>query len=345
MSVLEIDNVSKVFGTNPASVIPLLGGDLSKDEILERTGHVVGLRNITMNIEAGEIFVIMGLSGSGKSTLIRHLNRLIDPSCGEIRVQEQNILSLSYAELQKLRQEKLAMVFQNFGLLPHRTVIQNVGFGLEARGETAENRKKAAHKWIDRVGLSGYENRYPNELSGGMKQRVGLARGLATDPEVLLMDEAFSALDPLIRHDMQRVLLELQRELHKTIVFITHDLDEALAIGDRIAILQDGALVQVGTPSEIIMSPQTDYVRRFVGNVNRPRALRVYDIMGSPRPDAGTETVQDSQTLEEVLAAVVKAPNGVSVRNDQHEEVGHLTLQAIVGAIAPSAGANPDVVG
>lgn len=211
MSLLELDRVSKVFGPNPVSVIPLLSGDLDKDEILKRTDHVVGLREVTLNIDAGEVFVIMGLSGSGKSTLIRHLNRLIEPTSGEIRLHGRNILSANRAELQKVRQTKMAMIFQHFGLMPHRTVLHNVAYGLEARGEPRDTRLTEARKWIGRVGLDGYEDAYPTTLSGGMQQRVGLARGLATSPEILLMDEAFSALDPLIRHDMQKILLDLQR--------------------------------------------------------------------------------------------------------------------------------------
>ncbi|MEQ9257797.1 MAG: betaine/proline/choline family ABC transporter ATP-binding protein [Roseovarius sp.] len=342
MPILEIDRVSKVFGPDPASVVPLLEQDLSKDEILARTGHVVGLRNVKLDIEPGEIFVIMGLSGSGKSTLIRHLNRLIDPTAGEIRLQGRNILSANRRELMEIRQTKLSMVFQKFGLMPHRTVIENVGFGLEARGEPRKTRDETARKWISRVGLAGYEDRYPSELSGGMQQRVGLARGLATAPEILLMDEAFSALDPLIRHDMQSVLLELQKELNKTIVFITHDLDEALAIGDRIAILQDGMLVQVGAPSDIILRPATGYVRRFVGNVNRPRALRVRDVMAKGAAGEGTERLRADQTLEEALPVLCQNPEGVGVADETGEEIGRIDLAAIVGAISPPSDGKDD---
>jgi glycine betaine/proline transport system ATP-binding protein len=340
MTILEIDKVSKVFGTDPASVVPLLDGDLSKDEILERTGHVVGLRNVSLNIEAGEIFVIMGLSGSGKSTLIRHLNRLIEPTTGAIRLHGQDILSASRSELQAIRQRKLAMVFQNFGLMPHRTVQQNVAFGLEARGENKNTRLTEAQLWIERVGLAGYENRYPSELSGGMRQRVGLARGLATNPEILLMDEAFSALDPLIRHDMQKILLGLQQELKKTIVFITHDLDEALAIGDRIAILQDGLLVQTGKPSEIIMDPETEYVRRFVHNINRGRALVVGDIM-TPVQEANKVTaVQVSLILEDILQQIAETDSGCPVADASGKIVGHLDKAAVFAAIKPPVQAN-----
>lgn len=343
MPILEIDNVSKVFGPDPASVIPLLDTDKTKDDILAETGHVVGLRNVTLDVEPGEIFVIMGLSGSGKSTLIRHLNRLIDPTAGAIRLQGRDILAANRAELQKIRQTKLAMVFQKFGLMPHRTVIENVGYGLEARGEAVDVRRKTSLRWIERVGLTGYEDRYPSELSGGMQQRVGLARGLATDPEILLMDEAFSALDPLIRHDMQGVLLELQKELHKTIVFITHDLDEALAIGDRIAILQDGALVQTGRPPDIILRPATEYVRRFVSNVNRPRALRVRDVMSAePMPD-GAPSIREDQTLEDVFPLLYGSSGGLAVKDASARVVGRIDLSAAISAIAPSATSGSDV--
>jgi glycine betaine/proline transport system ATP-binding protein len=217
-----------------------------------------------MHIPAGKIFVIMGLSGSGKSTLVRHFNRLIEPTSGEILVNGHNVLSCDPAGLRSLRRQTMSMVFQGFGLLPHKTVSDNVGYGLAVRGEKGTEALARVHHWIERVGLKGYAHSYPDELSGGMRQRVGLARALAMDPQILLMDEAFSALDPLIRHDMQTLLLELQSTLQKTIVFITHDLDEALRIGAHIAILRDGELVQIGTPEQILTQPADDYVRRFV---------------------------------------------------------------------------------
>ncbi len=339
MSLLELDRVSKVFGPNPASVVPLLPGTLDKDEILKRTGHVVGLREVSLNIESGETFVIMGLSGSGKSTLIRHLNRLIEPTSGEIRLHGRNVLKADKKELQNIRQTKMAMVFQRFGLMPHRTVLQNVAYGLEARGEPRDARLEEARTWIKRVGLEGYENAYPAALSGGMQQRVGLARGLATSPEVLLMDEAFSALDPLIRHDMQKILLELQNELKKTIVFITHDLDEALAIGDRIAILHDGRLVQTGPPAEIILGPATDYVARFVANVNRARALRVADIMEAPRPDVAAAATKASATLEQALPNVLRTGEGLHVEADDGSRVGFIRVERLVSVVVSAEAA------
>lgn len=333
MLKIEVDAVSKVFGDDPASIIPVLDQDLSKGEIISKYGHVVGLREVTLNIEAGEIFVVMGLSGSGKSTLIRHFNRLIDPTAGSIRIDGDNILATTPKELQRLRQTKLSMVFQHFGLMPHRNVLQNVVYGLEVRGDAAPARLDEARKWIAKVGLDGYENLYPSELSGGMQQRVGLARGLATNPDILLMDEAFSALDPLIRYDMQVILLDLQKELRKTIIFITHDLDEALAIGDRIAILDDGVVVQVGKPEEIILNPKDDYVRRFVQNVNRARALRVETIMGDIVPSAEGPGISRSALLEEALPQLGNHKNGMRVIEEDGSVCGHILLSAALNAI------------
>ena len=260
MSKIEINNVYKIFGSNPQSVMPMVKDGANKEEVLEQTGHTVGLDNVSLKIEEGETFVCMGLSGSGKSTLIRHLNRLIDPTDGEILVEGTNVMSLNKEQLIDFRRHKMSMVFQRFGLFPHKTVLQNVGYGLEMQGKAEEERYSVAMEKIDAVGLTGFENQFPNQLSGGMQQRVGLARALATDSDIMLMDEAFSALDPLIRSDMQKQLLDLQSELKKTIVFITHDLDESLRLGDHIGILNAGKLVQVGTPVDIIMNPADDYV-------------------------------------------------------------------------------------
>ena len=264
MSKIEVKNVFKVFGKQADKAIALAKAHASKEEIQQQTGCVVGVHDLSLSIEEGEIFVIMGLSGSGKSTLVRHFNRLIDPSSGEICVDGENIVSFSNSELLNFRRTKINMVFQNFGLLPNRTVVDNVAFGLMVRGETKQNCQQQALKWIDIVGLNGYAASYPDQLSGGMKQRVGLARALANDTDILLMDEAFSALDPLIRAEMQDQLLELQKSLNKTIVFITHDLDEAIRIGNRIAILKDGRLIQVGSPKDILANPANDYVNQFV---------------------------------------------------------------------------------
>ncbi|HRP46091.1 MAG TPA: glycine betaine/L-proline ABC transporter ATP-binding protein [Trueperaceae bacterium] len=279
MAFIEIRNLSKVFGPQAASILPQLSEERSKEEVLQQTGHTVGLYDISLDIERGETFVVMGLSGSGKSTLVRCLNRLIEPTAGSISVGDVDVLALDADGLRDARRRRFGMVFQRFGLLPHRTVLENVAFGLRVRNVGKEERLERAGHWIEVVGLSGYEHSRPQALSGGMQQRVGLARALATDPDVLLMDEAFSALDPLIRREMQDELMRIQRDLRKTIVFITHDLDEALRLGDRVAILNHGRLVQVSTPAGIVLSPATDYVRAFVEHVNRARVLRVRHIM------------------------------------------------------------------
>lgn len=273
MSKIEVKNICKIFGPQPQQWLDEVRQGISKDDLLARSDHVLGLRDISLSIEEGSIYVIMGLSGSGKSTLIRHFNRLIEPTSGQIMVDGIDVMSLSKAELEKFRQQKMSMVFQRFGLFPHRTVLENVGYGLKVSGMAkGECRERSLH-WLEQVGLSGLENQYPHQLSGGMQQRVGLARALATDAEILLMDEAFSALDPLIRHEMQDQLLDLQARLNKTIVFITHDLDEALRLGNRIAILKGGELIQEGTPEDILLSPADDYVQSFLQDVNRGKVL------------------------------------------------------------------------
>ena len=285
-SKIEVKNSYKIFGQNPTKVIPLLKKGESKQSVLKSTGYSVGVNNANFHVEDGEIFVVMGLSGSGKSTLIRCLNLLIKPTSGEILIDGENIVGCSKEKLLEVRRKKIAMVFQNFALLPHRNIESNVAFGLEIQGVTPSERLYKARQAIELVGLKGYEEAMPSELSGGMQQRVGLARALATDPEVLLMDEAFSALDPLIRKEMQDELLELQKTMHKTIVFITHDLDEALKLGDRIAIMKDGVIVQIGTPEDILTNPADDYVREFVQDVNRVKVVTAATIMKKPDPVA-----------------------------------------------------------
>lgn len=273
-SGIEIRNLYKIFGKRPAKWVDAVKAGMGKDELNEKHGHVLGLQDINLTLPPGEISVIMGLSGSGKSTLIRHINGLIAPTAGEILYEGKNVVTMSGAELRTFRRTKTAMVFQKFALLPHRTVLENTMYGLDIQGIPHAESEPRARKWIDRVGLSGFEDRYPAELSGGMQQRVGLARALANDADILLMDEAFSALDPLIRMDMQKVLLDLQDELKKTIIFITHDLDEALRLGDKIAILRDGRLEQVGSGQDIVLSPANDYIAEFVREVNRGRVIR-----------------------------------------------------------------------
>ncbi|EOX3960065.1 glycine betaine/L-proline ABC transporter ATP-binding protein [Vibrio alginolyticus] len=292
--LIEISGLYKIFGTRPNSVIERVKLGHSKEQVLAETGHTVGLKDINLQIQKGEIFVIMGLSGSGKSTMIRHFNRLIDPTMGQILVEGVDVMQLSNKELEQFRRHKMSMVFQRFGLLPHRTVIDNIAYGLEVQGMSKEARLEKASEWLETVGLTGYEHQYPAQLSGGQQQRVGLARALATDAEILLMDEAFSALDPLIRSEMQDQLVELQQKLHKTIIFITHDLDEALRLGDRIAILKDGELVQQGSPDEILLHPADEYVEAFVKDVNRARALTVETLMQPPSYCVRAETIEDA---------------------------------------------------
>jgi glycine betaine/proline transport system ATP-binding protein len=282
MNKIEIKNVYKIFGHKTAAALAMSQQGNTKQEVQAATDCVIGVHDLSMSIEAGEIFVIMGLSGSGKSTLVRHFNRLIDPTSGQILVDGEDILRYDEKQLEHFRRHKISMVFQSFGLLPHKTVLDNVGYGLKVRGEAKEVYQERALHWINTVGLKGYEKSYPHQLSGGMRQRVGLARALATDTDIILLDEAFSALDPLIRAEMQEQLLALQKELHKTLVFITHDLDEAVRIGNRIAILKDGKLIQVGTPQDILNNPADEYVNRFVQrrlaldeNVKKPRPMSV----------------------------------------------------------------------
>jgi len=275
---IALRNVFKVFGSNPEAAVQMVHDGRSKDEIHAETGCTVGVNNATFDIHAGEIFVIMGLSGSGKSTLLRLINRLIEASAGEILVDGQDVTKMSKQELTELRRRDMSMVFQSFALLPNRTVLENAAFGLEVAGVPEAERRQKALAALQGVGLSAYADSRPDQLSGGMKQRVGLARALASEPTVLLMDEAFSALDPLIRTEMQDELLRLQSEQSRTIVFVSHDLDEAMRIGDRIAIMQHGVVVQVGTPDEIVMNPANDYVRSFFRNVDVSQVFRAGDI-------------------------------------------------------------------
>ena len=276
---IEIKNLSIIFGHDKSKARKLIMEGKNKSEILKSTGCTVAVRNANLEIREGEVFVVMGLSGSGKSTLLRCINRLNEPTLGEVYINGENITRKSDKQLQQLRRTELAMVFQHFGLLPHRTVLSNIAFGLELQGVPKVEREKKALRTVGLVGLKGYENQRVNELSGGMQQRVGLARALANDASVLLMDEAFSALDPLIREQMQDELLQLQASMQKTIVFITHDLHEAIKLGDRIAIMKDGEVVQVGTPEEILTEPANDYVERFVENVGRGRIITASSIM------------------------------------------------------------------
>ena len=341
MSKIEINNVYKIFGNNPKSVLPMVKEGATKEEILEKTGHTVGLDNVSLKIEEGETFVCMGLSGSGKSTLIRHLNRLIDPTDGDILIEGTNVMSLNTESLIDFRRHKMSMVFQRFGLFPHKTVIQNVGYGLEMQGKSEEERNKTSMEKIEAVGLTGFENQYPNQLSGGMQQRVGLARALATNTDIMLMDEAFSALDPLIRSDMQKQLIDLQAELKKTIVFITHDLDESLRLGDHIGILNAGKLVQVGTPVDIIMNPADDYVEAFVKDVNRAKVIKAKIIMKPANEVNGIDKnnlikVQEDQFIEEFLPLVVCTNANCEVVDKTGNTKGYITNKELQKSLSKS---------
>lgn len=276
---IKVEKLTKVFGRTPKQAIKHLQDNKTKEEILKLTGMTVGVNQASFEVKAGEVFVIMGLSGSGKSTLVRLLNRLIEPTEGNVWVGNENVSKMNKEELRNLRRKKMSMVFQNFALLPHRTILSNAEYGLEIQGIEKQERQKKAEEALELVGLGEYLNKYPHELSGGMQQRVGLARALANDPDILLMDEAFSALDPLIRKDMQDELMELQQTVHKTIIFITHDLNEALRLGDRIALMKDGQIVQIGTGDEILMDPANDYVEKFVQDVDLAKVLTAGHVM------------------------------------------------------------------
>jgi glycine betaine/proline transport system ATP-binding protein len=279
---VEVRNVSKIFGKSPRAATDLLMKGKTKREILKETGQTVGVNNVNFEIYPGEIFVIMGLSGSGKSTLIRMFNRLIDPTLGEILIGNEDIVKMNAARLREVRQKKISMVFQNFALFPHKTILENAEYGLEIQKVDPATRREKAMSALEAVGLKGYENQLPSQLSGGMQQRVGLARALASDTDILLMDEAFSALDPLIRKDMQDELLEIQERYKKTIIFITHDLDEALRIGDRIALMKDGSVIQLGTPEQIMMNPANEFVEKFVEDVDLSKVLTASHVMKRP---------------------------------------------------------------
>ena len=329
--LIKINQLYKIFGNNPTKALDLVKNGISKDELLEKSNCVLGLNNINLNIHRAKIQVVMGLSGSGKSTLIRHLNRLIEPTSGEILFNDKNILNLSTKELIQFRQNNMSMVFQKFALFPHKTVLQNVGYGLAIQNISEDKWSEKAIKWIKRVGLDGYENYFPGQLSGGMQQRVGLARALSTDAEILLMDEAFSALDPLIRSEMQNILLDLQSELHKTIIFITHDLDEALKIGDRIAILKDGSMVQDSGPQEIIMNPADDYVSDFIKDINRARVIEVKSIMTPTNTKSTGPVAQENMVLEDILQIMSDDPSKpVTIENSKGKITGKIEMSNLI---------------
>ena len=340
MSKIEIKNIYKIFGPKPDQVLSMVQNGADKEQVLEETGHTVGLDNVSLSIEEGEIFVCMGLSGSGKSTLIRHINRLIDPTAGQVLVNDVDVLSLDEKEILEFRKKTMSMVFQRFGLFPHKTIIENVAYGLEIQEVPEDKRKEIAQSQIDAVGLQGFENQYPAQLSGGMQQRVGLARALATDPQILLMDEAFSALDPLIRSEMQTQLVDLQSKLKKTIVFITHDLDESLKLGDHIGILNGGRLVQVGRPEDIILNPADDYVKAFVKDVNRSKVLRAKTVMTkidkfdtSGINPSSTYKYDEDTFIEELVPKVLKDRSTIEVIDKNGSTTGYISSDELSEAL------------
>ena len=335
---ISIRHLYKVFGDDPEPALQYVKDGMGKTELLEEHNHVLGLNDINVDVPAGKTTVIMGLSGSGKSTLIRHLNRLIEPTAGEVWVDGENILEYNDKQLRHLRQHKMSMVFQKFALLPHRTVLQNAGLAPSIEGQSERVYADDARKWLDRVGLHGQSEQYPHQLSGGMQQRVGIARALTSNSDIMLMDEAFSALDPLIRTDMQDLLNELQAELQKTVVFITHDLDEALKLAEHLVILKDGFVVQQGEPQHILLNPADPYIEDFVSDINRARVLRVRSIMATT-PDAPGEMageIDHDDTLESVIAL----SEGDTARTyrvmKQGDAVGVLQMRSLVRALVPS---------
>ncbi|MDX1633825.1 MAG: betaine/proline/choline family ABC transporter ATP-binding protein [Marinobacter sp.] len=338
---LTIRNLCKIFGPDPQKALTAVREGVGKAELLEQHNHVLGLQDINVDMREGEITVIMGLSGSGKSTLIRHLNRLIEPTAGEIELDGENVLAYGEAALRTLRRERMSMVFQKFALLPHRTVLENAGMALAVRGYSVREFEAEANKWLNRVGLEGNAQQYPHQLSGGMQQRVGIARALASNSPIMLMDEAFSALDPLIRSDMQDLLLELQDELQKTIVFITHDLDEALKLADHLVILKDGHIVQQGEPQKILLEPNDPYIIDFISDINRARVLRVRSIMTRttdvPADCAGD--IADTDNLESVIARSGGDTDHVYRVLRKGKIVGVLDMKDLVRALVPTEAA------
>ncbi|MGQ2968662.1 MAG: quaternary amine ABC transporter ATP-binding protein [Allorhizobium sp.] len=331
---IEIRNLYKIFGPNGGAFIDQVKAGMSKSELNETHGHVLGLKDINIQMPGGGITVVMGLSGSGKSTLIRHINRLIEPTSGEVLYDGVDVCRMNPLELREFRRHKTAMVFQKFALLPHRTVLENTVYGLDIQGIPRSKSEDIGRRWIDRVGLSGFESHYPNQLSGGMQQRVGLARALSNDADILLMDEAYSALDPLIRVDMQTVLLDLQQELKKTVVFITHDLDEALRLGDKIAILRDGEVIQQGTGQEIVLQPADDYISAFVKEVNRGRVIRLDTIMGPVSGPSEGLALPGGTVLEAAARIMTDArQSSTIVTDDAGTPIGRADLQQIISAM------------
>ena len=325
MSKLRVEKLTKIFGENDDEALKLVNQNKTKEEILDMTGATIGVNQATFEVNEGEIFVIMGLSGSGKSTLVRMLNRLIEPTSGNVYIDEDNVSAMNKKELRDVRRKKISMVFQNFGLFPHRTILENTEYGLEVQGVSKAERQEKAEKALDNAGLLPYKDQFPDQLSGGMQQRVGLARALANDPDILLMDEAFSALDPLIRRDMQDELIEMQKTMNKTIIFITHDLNESLRLGNRIAIMKDGEVVQVGTGEEILSNPANDYVKRFVEDIDRTKVYTAQHIMEQP-----TAVTQSAEKPAEALRIMTdEGMSNILVVDGKDQLVGYVTREKV----------------
>ncbi len=331
---ISVRDLWKVFGPRAERIPGSPEAELSRAELATRTGNTIAMREISLDVAPGECFVVMGLSGSGKSTLVRCLTRLVEPTSGTVRIGDVDVTAADDAQLLDVRRHRVSMVFQQFGLLPHRTLVDNVAFGLEIQGVDRDARRRKAESVLELVGLHGLSNARPDQLSGGMQQRVGLARALCTDPEILLFDEPFSALDPLIRRDMQDEVIRLRREVSKTMVFITHDLSEALRLGDRIAIMREGRFVQVGTPEEVVGSPADDYVRNFVRDVPRSHVVAVESIMSPPSETGHGALVAAGTKVRDVMAHLVETDLPVGVLGADGTVVGSIDRRAALAVVA-----------
>ena len=341
-TAIQIQNVWKIFGNNSKEALDAIQNkNISKQEALEKYNSVIGVSNVSFDVNKGEIFCVMGLSGSGKSTLVRHINRLLEPTSGKILINDQDVMQFDKDSLQELRNKKIGMVFQNFALMPHRSVLDNIAMPLEIRGVSKNDRLDAANKILNIVELQGWGNKYAHELSGGMQQRVGLARALAADPEFLLMDEPFSALDPLIRRQLQSEFIKLSKQMKKTTVFITHDLDEAVRVGHRIAIMRDGMVVQIGTPEEIVVNPADEYVADFVKGISRLKVVRAKTIMQSikdyenkfePLGD-DNETVNENDVLSKLIETSISKDKPIIVTNKNNQKIGVISQSDLLKAV------------
>jgi len=341
-AAIQIQNVWKIFGNNSKEALDAIQNKkISKQEALEKYNSVIGVSDVSFNVKKGEIFCVMGLSGSGKSTLVRHINRLLEPTSGKILINNQDVMQFNKENLQELRNKKIGMVFQNFALMPHRSVLDNIAMPLEIRGISKNDRLDAANNILNIVELQGWGNKYAHELSGGMQQRVGLARALAADPEFLLMDEPFSALDPLIRRQLQTEFIKLSKQMKKTTVFITHDLDEAVRVGHRIAIMRDGAVVQIGTPEEIVVNPADEYVADFVKGISRLKVVQAKTIMQSIKDyenkfgllDNDNEIVYENEVLSKLIETSVSKDKPIIVLDKNNQKIGVISQSDLLKAV------------